>query len=97
MSAKKVILATDKPYSPEHENLLHDLYERRIELFCVWGVYCEDWETAMDLYVTDLGRGDLPHHITTTSHAGESLEEVVNMAEYWAINNGTNEIEIIRI
>jgi hypothetical protein len=97
MQAKKVIIATDVEYTPKHEPLLNGLYERRIELFCAWGKHCEQWELAMDLFVTDPVRFDESRHITTTSHSDESFEDVMNMAECWSVENGSNEVEVIQL
>ncbi|QFS87430.1 DUF7684 family protein [Marinobacter sp. GH_1] len=97
MKPRKVILATNSPYSEQYEPLLEELFNRRIELFCAWGTHCEQWESAMDVFVTDPDRiGE--HHITTTSHADESLENVQNMASMWVVEGGgSNDVEIIRL
>ncbi|EIK44568.1 hypothetical protein O59_002670 [Cellvibrio sp. BR] len=50
----------------------------------------------MDLFITDPTRAVNEHHITTTSHEDEPLEEVLNLAKVWFIENGSNEVEIIR-
>ena len=97
MKTSKVILATDKKYSSDYEYVLEELYKRKIELFCAWGKYCADWETAMDLYLTDQVRMDSEHHITTTSHVDEQFEDVLNMATLWVTNNGNNEVETIKL
>lgn len=95
--AKKVIVSTDEEYSVKHEALLSSLYERKIELFCAWGKYCEQWELAMDVFLADPVRYDETHHITTTSHSNEPFEDVLNMAECWSVENGGNEIEVIKL
>lgn len=97
MKPNKVIIDTDKEYSEEYEHILEDLFKRKIELFCVWGKHCDQWETAMDLFVTDPKRIDVEHHITTTSHVGEPFEDVLNMAELWITENGSNEVETIKL
>jgi len=97
MQIKKVILATDEEYAPRHEALLSSLYERGIELFCAWGRHSGQWELAMDLFVTDPVRFDESRHVTTTSHSDESFEDVLNMAQCWSVEDGSNDVEVIRL
>ncbi len=97
MKPTKVIIATDKEYSDEYEYILDGLFKRKIDLFCTWGKYCEQWETAMDIFVTDPKRMDKEHHITTTSHNDESFEDVLNMAKLWFTEGGNNEVETIKL
>ena len=97
MKPKKVVLITDEEYSEAYEYLLADLFSREIVLFCAFGKYCSEWELAMDLFITDPTRAVNEHHITTTSHEDEPLEEVLNLAKVWFIENGSNEVEIIRL
>ena len=97
MKPSKVIIATDKEYSEDYEYILEKLFNRKIELFCAWGKHCGQWETAMDLYVTDPERYNENHHITTTSHNDESFDDVMNMAELWFTENGNCEVEKIKL
>ena len=59
MKPRKVILATNRRYSYHYAPLLEELLNRRIELFCAWGAHCVEWESAMDLLVTDPDRMDV--------------------------------------
>ena len=97
MQTKKVIIVTDKEYSLQYEPVLKELFEREIVLFCAWGRHCEQWELGMDLFVTDPVRCDEEHHVTTTSHPDESFEDVMNMAECWHVEDGVNEVEVIKL
>lgn len=97
MKPSKVIVSTDKEYSDKFEYLLAELFDRRVELFCACGAHCGQWELAMDLYATDPARSDQYHHITTTSHIDEPFDDVLNMAEMWVIENGSNEVEVIKL
>jgi hypothetical protein len=94
-SEKIVVLMASQPYSATHEPLLIALIERQIELFCAVGTDCENWETAFDLLLTDPARG-YTHHITTTSHPDEPLEDVLNMASFW-IGEGGSKVEILDV
>jgi hypothetical protein len=94
-SKKKVVLMASQPYSAMHESLLIALIERQIELFCAAGTDCENWETAFDLLLTDPDRG-YTHHITTTSHPDESLEDVLNLANFWIVEGGS-EVEVLNV
>jgi hypothetical protein len=93
--AKKVVLIASQVYSPQHEPLLLSLIERPIELFCAAGIDCENWETAVDLLLTDRDR-DFTHHITTTSHPDEPLADVINLAKVW-VTEDESEIEILEV
>ncbi|PCJ30504.1 MAG: hypothetical protein COA90_09085 [Gammaproteobacteria bacterium] len=97
MKPRKVIIATDKEYSDEYEYILDDLFKRKIDLFCAWGKYCGQWDTAMDLFITDPKRMDEEHHITTTCHNDEPFDDVLNMAELWFSEKRGNEVEIIKL
>lgn len=59
--------------------LLHALLDSRIELFCVVGEDAQAWEDALDWLCIEVGDGT--HHVTTTAHIGESVEEVIAFAE----------------
>ncbi|WP_153634484.1 MULTISPECIES: hypothetical protein [Marinobacter] len=51
----------------------------------------------MDLFATDPDRIE-EHHITTTSHSDESLEDVQSMARMCVVEGGgSNDVEIIRL
>ena len=93
--AKKVVLVASHPYSPQYEPLLLSLLERRIELFCAVGVDCENWETAVDLLLTDPDR-KFTHHVTTTSHPDEPLADVISMADLWFIEGGSA-VEVLEV
>jgi len=95
LNAMKVILTTDEKYSSEHDEMLKELIQRKIELFCAVGKDCEKWEEAMDwLCIGD--NGEEIGFVTTTSHPNEPLEEVKAFAKEWN-TRGSNEIEIIKI
>jgi len=89
--AKCIVLRASMPYSSaEHERLLRRVLVERPGLFSVMGTDCETWEDAMawlcvELRVTE---APLPRFCKTTSHARESLEEVVAFAEQWCVLRG---------
>jgi hypothetical protein len=94
--AKKVVLIASQPYSAQlHEPLLLSLLERRIVLFSATGVDCENWETAFDLLLTDPDR-HFTHHVTTTSHPDEPIADVINMADLWFVEGGS-EVEVLEV
>ena len=95
LNAKKVILATDENYGSEHDEMLKELIERKIELFCVVGKDCEKWEEALD-WMCIGENGEEIVFVTTTSHPNESLEEVKTFAKEWK-TEGNNDIEVIKI
>ncbi|WP_420008673.1 hypothetical protein [Xanthomonas sacchari] len=93
--ASKVVLVSFVPYSAHHEALLLSLIERKINLFCAAGKDCENWELALDLLLTDPDR-NFNHDITTTSHPGEAVEDVLNLAELWHVQ-GSQAVELIDV
>lgn len=97
MEAKKIIIKTDEPYSENHQSLLDHLYERKIELFCVWGKHCSDWEDAMDDVICDIKHLDEEHHITTTSHEDEPFADVLDFADTWPVKGNNKNVEIIEL
>ena len=93
--ASKIVLVSSVPYSVQHEPLLLDLIRRPIVLFCAVGVDCEEWELAFDLLLTDPDR-QFTHEITTTSHPDEPLDDVLNLADVWFVEGGSD-VEIVRV
>ncbi len=83
MNPSKLIISKDKEYSNEY--ILEELYNRKIELFCSSGKFSEQWELAMDYY------------ITTTSHGDEPLENVINFAKLWSTKSGNYLVETIKL
>lgn len=64
-------------------------------MFCAVGADCEVWEEVMDaLVVGPDGRGEW--HVTTTSHPDESLNDVVEFAQQWQLDE-PSEVEIIKV
>jgi hypothetical protein len=94
-SAKKVVLHTHVAWDRSHEPLLESLLHRGIRLVCVVGVDCEAWEEAMDW--TCIGPdGESRGFVVTTSHAGESLADVVAFAEAFE-RDETMGVEVIEV
>lgn len=95
LTAKKVVLVSNQGYDPRYDDVLRDLVARRIELFCAVGVECELWEEVMDELLVG-PRGDYEHHVTTTSHPGESVAEVVEFARGFALDR-PSDLEVIEV
>ena len=94
-NAEKVILVSNKKYTPEYDGLLNSLIKSNITLFCAIGKDCEKWEEAVDwLCVGE--NGENLAFVTTTNHPNETLEEVKEFANNWP-GKGNNEIQIIKI
>lgn len=94
----KVVLISNSGYKKEHNDLLQELIENEIELFCVVGIECQEWEEAMDLLCADLDANDIKPNAfcNTTSHPNESVEDVIKFAESWS-QKGATEVKIIEI
>jgi hypothetical protein len=93
---RKIVLVSTSGYSAARDDpLLEELIARKIELFCAVGVDAEKWEDAVDwLCIGSNGSG--VHHIITTSHVGESEQEVVQFAQTFA-TECSHEVEVIRV
>ncbi|WP_223669014.1 hypothetical protein [Kangiella shandongensis] len=94
MKNSRFVLISETGYQSEHDEILKAVLERGFELFCAVGKDCELWEEVMDELA--VGDGIDSRYITTTSHPGESEEEVIEFAKSW-IGEGESGIEIVRI
>ncbi len=94
----KVVLISNSGYQEEHNDLLQELIENEIELFCAVGIECQKWEDTMDLLCAELDATDIKPNAfcNTTSHPNESVEEVIKFAESWNTHIAT-EVKIIEI
>ena len=93
--AKKVVLVSRSGYESSHDAMLQSLIDRRIELFCAVGEDCELWEEIMDeLVVGPDGKGKWT--VTTTSHPGESVAEVIEFASQFILDE-PSEVEVIEV
>lgn len=92
----KVVLISTSGYSPPRDDaLLQELISSRVELFCAVGVDAEKWEDALDWLCIGL-TGDGQHFTITTSHPGESEEEVIQFADQFP-TSGAHQVEVIRV
>ncbi len=74
----KVVLISESGYSSKHDALLLSFLDQGVELFSVVGRDCELWEEAMDDLV--VGGLESTRYITTTSHPGENVDDVMEFA-----------------
>jgi hypothetical protein len=86
-------MSTKSYFANRDDVLLQALLNSRIELFCVVGVDAEAWEDALDWLCVGAA-GDGAHHITTTAHVGESVEEVIAFAEQFSMPTPGN-VEVL--
>jgi hypothetical protein len=63
---------------------VEDCLRDRVVLVCVVGEGCEKVEDVIDELVVGDG-SDLERFLTTTAHAGESLDEVRRFARGWSL------------
>lgn len=96
MHSRKVVLVSHVGYSGARDDaLLRELIERKVELFCAVGVDAALWEDAMDWLC--IGQdGKRVHHVITTAHPDESLEEVVDFAERFSLDVHAT-VEVIHV
>lgn len=93
MRNKKLVLISTTRYDQKHDELLRSLLARGYQLFCVAGIDCEAWEDAMDWIA--IGDGSAPRYITTTSHPGETEDEVIEFATMFSIS-GASGVDVVR-
>ena len=94
MKNRKLVLVSETGYDQKHESLLRSLLDEGYELFCIVGVDCELWEEIMDEMA--VGDGIESRYITTTSHPGESEDEVIEFATMFTVS-GPSGVEVVRI
>ncbi|WP_026188203.1 DUF7684 family protein [Methyloversatilis universalis] len=92
----KVVLVSTTGYSPERgDPVLAELVASKVSLVCAVGRDAPAWEEALDWLCTDeLRRSN--HLIVTTSHPGETLEEVLAFAEAFHTEQ-THEVEVLYV
>lgn len=96
--AKKVILNSKTEYSAQHDQLLYDLIDAKVLLFCTVGKDCELWHDIMDEMIVGDGSVECDFDMITTWHTGETLEEVLEFARMYSIDYSNNEtVQIIEV
>lgn len=96
--AKKVVLVADSNDALLRDNLLQELFNARIELFCAVGKFANEWEDALSwLAVEATVNFSDDHFIARSMHRDETVEEVIEFAKQISIPSGEQEIEIIRV
>lgn len=95
--AKKVVLISRSGYSTSHDDILLSLIQRKVHLFCAVGKDCKLWEEVMDeLVVGPVGACEW--FVSTTSHPDESIEDVIEFAEGFHIEDShDDDVEVIEI
>ena len=97
MDTKKVvILVSVSPCEKEAWGILETILEDRIDLFCALGHDCRMWEDVMDETIVEPGATKPINQIVTTSHPGESIEEVRQYAIGFYPKNRV-EIKIVKV
>jgi len=81
----KVVLISRTGYTRDKVHILENLLTERIKLFCAVGKDCTLWEEIMDELC--VGDGSHPVFVLTTSHPGESPEEVIEFAENFSVED----------
>lgn len=96
--ARKVILNSKSGYSGEHDSLLNQLIDDKVLLFCTVGKDCELWHDIMDELLVGPFGDDRDFFMITTWHTDETLEEVIEFARIFNIDDIENdEIQIIEV
>jgi hypothetical protein len=96
-NGKRVVLFSINGYSEQHDALLRQLIDEKINLFCAVGKDCKLWEEIVDeLFVGEGEERDF--ELITTSHPDETFDEVIQFAETFHFEGIDNEkIRIIQV
>ena len=94
MKNRKFVLVSDTGYHRKHDGLLRSLLDEGYELFCAVGEDCELWEEVMDDIA--VGDGSAPRYITTTSHPGETENDVIDFAKMFCVP-GSSGVDVVHI
>ncbi len=96
--AKKVILVSELGDIQNRDQLLRELFDDRIELFCAVGKDALDLEDAMSWIVTmaKIEEG-IDHDMPRSMHVDESVDDVLEFARQIEVPSKLDEIEIIRL
>lgn len=97
IKAKKVILHSKNNYSEKYDELIKQIIDKKILLFCTVGKDCELWHDIMDeFYISDGQERDF--FMITTWHNKQTLEEVIEFAKDFDIEGIDNDkIDIIEV
>lgn len=94
---KKVVLHSQSGYDAKHDEVLQKLIDEKVLLFCTVGKDCELWHDIMDEIFVGYGE-ERDFHMDTTWHEDETLEEVIEFAKSYEIENIDNEqVRVIQI
>lgn len=86
--AQRVVLRGQPWDSPKLEAFVEQCIQDGVVLVCVIGPDCRRVEDVIDELVVRLG-DDPRRFVNTTSHPGESVEEVRSFAEAWTLDVDT--------
>lgn len=84
-TGNKVVLVSKTGYSADKDHILLDLIAEPIALFSAIGQDCQKWEDVMDELC--VGDGTNPVFIPTTSHPNETVEDVIEFAKMFSVEN----------
>lgn len=91
----KVIVISESGFCDAMAQALENIIAREPRLIAILGNDCEKLEDLSDQIC--LGYGSNPQQIVTTSHPGESLEEVINFTKSFDQDQLGERYEILRL
>jgi len=98
--AKCIVLNTTQNHTDSFNPFLRELLGEQPDLFAVVGIECAKWEDAIDWLVIEPEiAGSVEQTLcSTTSHPGESLEEVIAFAKQWCELKGwPHDIKVLSV
>jgi len=96
--AKKLILHSKTAYVVQHDQLLLDIIDAKVLLFCAVGKDCELFHDVMDELMVGDGAIERDFFMITTWHTDETLEDVIHFAKFFHIDDLEDDtVQVIEI
>jgi hypothetical protein len=92
---KRIVLKCPSGYRPALDQLVEDFLRDGVSLVAVVGKDCAKVEDIIDEIIVGDG-SDPSRFLVTTSHVGESLDEVVEFAKPWVVVE-PGEVQVVEI
>lgn len=93
--AKKVVLHCAAGYDKRLDDMVEDFIRDGVVFVGVVGKDCEKVEDIIDELV--VGMGDRDYDLLTSSHPGESIDEVVEFAESLRLELEGLEVQVVEL
>jgi hypothetical protein len=93
--AKKIVLHCPNGYNVRLDSLVEDFIRDGVRFVAVVGTDCEKVEDIIDELV--VGDGSRDYDLLTSSHAGESLQQVVEFVMSVTPESADTEVQVVEL